>query len=41
MEWNTVERAINTETATRTESKGVSKLGWFMPKTYSATFPPC
>ena len=29
MEWTTVERAIKTETDTRTELKGVGKLGWF------------
>ena len=33
MESNTVERAIKTETDTRTESKGVGKLGWFISKT--------
>ena len=32
MEWNTVERAIKTETDTRTEYKRVGKLGWFMSK---------
>ena len=32
MEWNTVERAIETEIDTRTEYKGVGKLGWFMSK---------
>ena len=33
--WNkiTVERAIKTETDTRTEGKGVAKLGWFMSQT--------
>ena len=30
MEWNTVERAIKTETDIRTEQKGVGKLSWFM-----------
>ena len=29
MEWNTVERTIKTEIGTRTEWKGVGKLGWF------------
>ena len=33
MEWNTVERANKTEVGTRTEQKGVGKLGWFMSKT--------
>ena len=33
MEWNSVERAIKTETDTRTEQKGVGKLGWFMSLT--------
>ena len=33
MERNTVEKAIKTETDTRTEKKGVSKLSWFMSKT--------
>ena len=28
-----VERAIQTETDTRTDYKGVDKLGWFMSKT--------
>ena len=32
MEWNTAERAIKTEIDTRTEWKGVGKLGWFMSK---------
>ena len=35
MEWNIVERAIQTEIDTRTEYKGVGKLGWFM-----STSPP-
>ena len=30
MERNRVERAIKTDTDTRTELKGVGKLGWFM-----------
>ena len=30
MESNAVERAIETETDTRTEQIGVGKLGWFM-----------
>ena len=30
MEWNTVERAIKTEIDSRTEWKGMGKLGWFM-----------
>ena len=33
MEWNTVEKAVKTETDRRTEWKGVGKLGWFMSKT--------
>ena len=33
MERNTVERAIKTKIDTRTESKGVGKLGWFMSET--------
>ena len=40
MESNTVERAINTETDTRTEQKGVGKLGWFVSKTSTAASPP-
>ena len=40
MEWNTVEKAIKTETGTRTEQKGVGKLRWFMSKTLTATSPP-
>ena len=28
MQWNTVERAIKTETNTKTEEKGLGKLGW-------------
>ena len=40
MERNAVEMAIKTETGTRTEQKGVGKLGWFMSKTYTATSPP-
>ena len=36
---NTVERAIKTETDTRTEEKGVGKLSWFMSKTYTVTSP--
>ena len=32
MKWNTVERAIKTETDTRTEWKGVGKLGWSCQK---------
>ena len=34
MEGNTVQRAVKTETDTRTEQKGVGKLGGFMSKTY-------
>ena len=34
MERNTVERAIKTETLTRTESKGVGKLRWLTLKTW-------
>ena len=30
MEINTVERAMKTEIDTRTEYKGVGKLGWFI-----------
>ena len=30
MDRNRVERAIKTETDTRTELKGVGKFGWFM-----------
>ena len=33
MERKTVEMAIKTEIDAITESKGVGKLGWFMPKT--------
>ena len=33
MKLNTVERTMKTETDTRTEQKGVGKLGWFMSKT--------
>ena len=40
MEWNTVERAIKTETDTRIEYKGVGKLGWFVSKTSTSTSPP-
>ena len=40
MEWHTAERAIKTETDTRTEQKGVGKVGWFMSKTKPATSPP-
>ena len=32
MESNTVERAIKTETDTRTKYKRMGKLGWFMSK---------
>ena len=32
--------AIKTEIDTRTESKGVGNLGWFMSKTLTATSPP-
>ena len=40
MEWNTVERAIKTETDTRTEQKRVGKLGWFISLTYTTKTPP-
>ena len=40
MELNTVERAIETETDTRTEQRGMGKLGWFMSKTETTTTPP-
>ena len=40
MEWNTVERAIKTETDTRTEGKGVGKFGWFLCRTETVTSPP-
>ena len=33
MELNTAERATKAETDTRTEYKGVGKLGWFMSQT--------
>ena len=33
MELNTVERAIKTETDTRTEQKEMGELGWFMSQT--------
>ena len=39
MEQNTVENAIRTETDTRTEYKGVGKLGWLVSKTQTATSP--
>ena len=39
MEINTVERAIKTETYTRTEYKEVGVLRWFMSKTQTATYP--
>ena len=38
MEWNTVERAIKTDT--RTQEKGVGKIGWFLSKTSTVTSPP-
>ena len=40
MESNTVERATETETDTRADSKEVGRLGWFTSKTYTATTPP-
>ena len=39
MERNTVERSLKTEIDTRTEQKGVGKLGWFMSKTLTSTSP--
>ena len=30
MEWNIVKRATRTKIDTRTEQKGMGKLGWFM-----------
>ena len=33
MEWQTAEKAMKAETDTRTEEKGVGKLGWLMSKT--------
>ena len=34
-----VERAIQTEIDTRTEKKGVGKLGWFMAKNINRNIP--
>ena len=39
MQWNTVDRAIETEKDTRTERKGVGKLGWLMSD-INVTSPP-
>ena len=40
MELNAVERAIKIEIETRTESKGMGKLGWLMSLTQTTTSPP-
>ena len=37
---NTVKRAIKTEIETRTDQKGVGKLGWSVKKTETTTSPP-